>query len=262
MDAIERIVRQPSERRHDTPLLFLHGAWHGAWCWQSWLETFADLGYEAHAISLPGHGGSPARRHINRYTLGSYAAVLASAVAAIRPTPAVVARSMGGAILRKYLEEHPLPAAVFVAPTPVGGIGPMLLRFLRRHPVATLRGLLSFDSYHLVATPELARSHFFSAGATVDVAAVHAQLVRESSTANAQAVLPYLRRLRRDTPALVLAGERDVVFSVAEERRTAARFHARFVTFAGQAHNLMLEPAGREVAQTIDEWLRAEVGLP
>ena len=43
------------------PVVFIHGTFHGAWCWeQHWLEHFSKAGLEAHAISLRGTSGSPA----------------------------------------------------------------------------------------------------------------------------------------------------------------------------------------------------------
>ena len=36
--------------------LLVHGAQHGAWCWDKTLERLRALGHEAHAIDLPGHG--------------------------------------------------------------------------------------------------------------------------------------------------------------------------------------------------------------
>ncbi len=42
------------------PLLFIHGAWHGAWCWdEHFLDFFANNGFHAVALSLRGHGNSP-----------------------------------------------------------------------------------------------------------------------------------------------------------------------------------------------------------
>ncbi len=30
---LDVIDREPSRESHKAPLLFVHGAWHGAWCW-------------------------------------------------------------------------------------------------------------------------------------------------------------------------------------------------------------------------------------
>jgi pimeloyl-ACP methyl ester carboxylesterase len=40
--------------------LFLHGSWHGAWCWHKVLPRIAADGHQAVAIDLPGRGRVPA----------------------------------------------------------------------------------------------------------------------------------------------------------------------------------------------------------
>ena len=39
-------------------VLLVHGAWHGAWCWERVLAPLRVLGHEPEAIDLPGHGSS------------------------------------------------------------------------------------------------------------------------------------------------------------------------------------------------------------
>ena len=39
-------------------VLLVHGAWHGAWCWERLLEPLRSRGYQPEAIDLPGHGDS------------------------------------------------------------------------------------------------------------------------------------------------------------------------------------------------------------
>jgi pimeloyl-ACP methyl ester carboxylesterase len=41
-----------------TPVL-VHGAWHGAWCWERAAVALAADGINAVAIDLPGHGNDP-----------------------------------------------------------------------------------------------------------------------------------------------------------------------------------------------------------
>lgn len=40
--------------------LFLHGSWHGAWCWHKVLPRIAAAGHQATAFDLPGRGRAPA----------------------------------------------------------------------------------------------------------------------------------------------------------------------------------------------------------
>lgn len=56
---LEVIDKGASSESHPTPLLFVHGAAHGAWCRDEYfLDFFADRGYRALAVSLRGHGAS------------------------------------------------------------------------------------------------------------------------------------------------------------------------------------------------------------
>lgn len=58
---LELVSTAPASNNHP-PILFLHGAAHGAWCWQQhfmpWLESH---GLECHAISFRGHVRIPPR---------------------------------------------------------------------------------------------------------------------------------------------------------------------------------------------------------
>lgn len=40
--------------------IFIHGSWHGAWCWHKILPRIAASGHSAVAVDLPGRGGAPA----------------------------------------------------------------------------------------------------------------------------------------------------------------------------------------------------------
>jgi pimeloyl-ACP methyl ester carboxylesterase len=37
-------------------VVLVHGAWHGAWCWEGVIAALADLSISAIAVDLPGHG--------------------------------------------------------------------------------------------------------------------------------------------------------------------------------------------------------------
>src|SRR4051794_17671818 len=42
-----------------TSAVLVHGAWHGAWCFDPVLEALAARGVDAVAVDLPGHGNDP-----------------------------------------------------------------------------------------------------------------------------------------------------------------------------------------------------------
>jgi pimeloyl-ACP methyl ester carboxylesterase len=260
-EIIEHNIRQPMLRKHKTPLLFQHGAWHGAWCWQLWTDYFVSLGYEIHTISLPAHGTSSCKKsHINFYTFKDYVETLTSQVEAISPRPVVIGHSLGGAILQKYLENHQLPGAVLLATLPSRGMLPMAIRLLQNHPIPTLIGMLSLNLYDWKKTPQLAQDLFLNSKTEIDVMAFQKQLIRE--TINVFPILFSFAKVNpMRSPVLVIAGEKDAIFTVNEEKTTAEKYGAKSVVISGQAHNLMMESAWKQVADVIDNWIAHELEL-
>ncbi len=88
---IELISRIPAEVRHETPILFIHGAWHGAWCWEpNFMPYFADKGYAVYALSLRGHGKSHGRAGLKWYRVKDYVEDLRKIVAKLPGNPVLV----------------------------------------------------------------------------------------------------------------------------------------------------------------------------
>ncbi len=82
--------------------LLIHGACHGAWCWQEVLPRLTRLGHQARAIDLPGRGTDP-RPHAD-LTLPAYAQAVADALEG--PT-ILVGHSAGGMAISAAAELAP-----------------------------------------------------------------------------------------------------------------------------------------------------------
>lgn len=130
---LELISQEPLVRTHRTPLLFVHGMWHGAWCWaENFLPYFAQNGYNAYALSLRGHGQSDGREKLRWTSLDDFVADVSQSVDQFEHPPVLIGHSMGGMILQKYLETHQAPAAILLASGPPRGLIPATLRVARR----------------------------------------------------------------------------------------------------------------------------------
>jgi pimeloyl-ACP methyl ester carboxylesterase len=57
---LELLRHVSAHDENNTPVLFLHGIFVGAWCWQHFLPDFAEHGWDAWALSFRGHGNSQA----------------------------------------------------------------------------------------------------------------------------------------------------------------------------------------------------------
>jgi alpha-beta hydrolase superfamily lysophospholipase len=244
------------------PILFVHGMWHGAWCWEEhFVPWFRDRGYEPVAINLRRHG----QRHapgLRTTRIKEYVADVAAAAAKMSSAPVVVGHSMGGFVTQKYLEDHQAPAAALLASVPPGGIMGATLRTAARHPLRLLAANLTWSLYGIVSAPDRAREMFFSGG--LDDEAVK----RYQSKLTDEAFLAYLdmmffvrpdaEKVRR-TPMLVLGGEEDWSISKAEVAATASKYAAETFSFPGMAHDLMLEPGWERVAERIHAFVTAKL---
>lgn len=252
---LEVISKDPHKKAHATPLLLVHGAWHGAWCWENFLPYFAEQGYEVHALSLRGHGNSEGRDGIRWYSTGNYVEDVAQVANRLRSSPVLIGHSMGGYVVQKYLEEHIAPAGVLVATIPTVGIMGMLLRMLKRHPGSTLRALVTLNTWYFVSTPALAKDYFFSDDKFL---AYYPYIQTESFRLALEAALLNLPRPQKiQTPLLVLGAENDRVFTVAEQRRTARAYKTEAILYPDMAHDMMLERGWKAVADQILSWLKS-----
>ena len=65
-------------------IVLVHGICHGAWCWENFINFFANQGYQCYAISLPGHGGSEGKEHLQKYHLSDYVEAVKEAMKTIK----------------------------------------------------------------------------------------------------------------------------------------------------------------------------------
>jgi len=260
---LEVISRSPKEQKHAVPILFVHGAWHAAWCWQdTFLEYFSEKGWEVHALSLRGHGQSEGREKIRWWSIADYVSDVEQIANSLDREPIVVGHSMGGLVVQKYLETHSAVAGVLLASVPPSGTLKLNLRVIRHHPLVWLMMNALMSGYPAVAKPEYAREWLFSPGISNEqLLRHHSQMQNESYRALLDALLLDLPNPSKvKTPVQVLGAENDAFFSVEEVRATARAYGVEATIFPGMAHNMIAEPGWRDVADTIMRWAESVSG--
>jgi pimeloyl-ACP methyl ester carboxylesterase len=260
---IELITQKPTVDVRPTPVLFVHGMWHAAWCWEErFLPYFVQHGYESHALSLRGHGASEGRERLRWTSLASFVSDVGQVVEQLGRPPVLVGHSMGGMIVQKYLESRQVPAAVLLGSAPPKGLIPATLRVARRHPLAFLKVNLTFSMIHTIGTPELYREAFFSAGMSGEqLAAYYGRVQDESYRAYLDMMVLNLPRPEKvNTPLLVLGAADDNLISSGEVEATARAYDTRAEFFPDVGHAMMLDVGWQAVADRILGWL-SEQGL-
>ncbi len=257
---LDVIDKGPRREARQVPLLFVHGAWHGAWCWDEYfLDFFAAKGYRSLAVSLRGHGKSPAPKPMQFCSMADLVDDVASVTDSLPCRPVVIGHSMGGFVVQKYLESHDAPSAVLLASVPPSGIARFLLRRFKMHPVLTAVNLAMTKSLNSIGgTPDLTREAFFSRWTPdADIVRHLPELCEEYLGKHVLDML--LLNLPKpelvSTTLLVLGAEHDTCFTQQEVHATAAAYHTEAEIFPDMGHDMMLEPGWPAVAERIHAWL-------
>ena len=256
---LEVISKHPRESRHPTPLLFIHGMLHGAWCWDvHFLDYFAQQGFAAHAVNLRGHGSSDGRDKLRWTRIADFVDDVASAVRELPSPPVLIGHSMGGFVIQKYLEDHEAAGAVLLSsPPPVGLLG-TALRIARRRPFVFARVNLTLSLQPVIATPQLAREAFFSADFPDEQLRVYWQLMEDESYMAFldMVALDLPKPVKGKTPLLILGAARDNMLKPSDIEATARAYDTQSEIIPDVAHNSMLELRWQSVAERILVWLK------
>ncbi|MGH2989623.1 MAG: alpha/beta hydrolase [Microbacterium sp.] len=120
-------------------ILLVHGAWHGPWCWTDFAQRLTERGHAVRAVELRGHDQPPGRIW---HRVRDYVEDVRRAAAEFPEPPILVGHSMGGVLVQRYLEDHPAPGAVLMAPVPAGTALAAAARLALHHPLAMLKANL------------------------------------------------------------------------------------------------------------------------
>lgn len=247
--------------REATPLLFVHGAFHGAWCWdEHFLDFFAARGYRALALNLRGHANSPSPTPLHKCTVADYVEDVHTVATGLPTPPVVIGHSMGGFVVQKYLAAHDAPAGVLVASAPPYGLVRAVSRIVANHPRHCARTRSLRRPLDFFATPPIARALFYHPGTPEELVTRYVALLQDESTRVLYRDLTFgdLARPKQVTaPVLVLGAELDGFFSRREVAATARAYRTEAEFFPAMGHNMMLEAGWASVATRIDTWLRA-----
>jgi pimeloyl-ACP methyl ester carboxylesterase len=255
---LEVIEKGSVSEAHPVPLLFVHGAWHAAWCWdENFLSYFADKGYRAAAVSFRGHGESPTDKPLRACSVADYVEDVRSVAEQMPSPPVIIGHSMGGLIVQKYLERYDAPAGVLMTSIPPQGNLGNALRWIRQRPSDFVKMTITGKALPYINPPQLARERFFSSHTPeADVRKYAARLQEDSSRIGIDCLLLRLPRPNRVTaPILVLGADEDGAHTRKEILATARAYGTQAEFFSDMGHNMMLEPGWTTVADRIDTWL-------
>lgn len=252
--------RLPARESNRPPLLFVHGGYCDAWCWEPYfLPWFAARGYSAYALSLRGHGASAGAETLFISGLADYEADVEYAAAKLSEPPILIGHSMGAAVVELIVARRPVRGAALLAPIPPAGLLSVATRLATRHPDYLMQ-MSNFDPARLsAAVLETLRPFYF--GDDVDPRLL-AEATRHLNRESPRALFDLSLRLHwalpqsAPPPLFVLGAEGDRICLPGDVRATAQHHGVDAVISPGLAHMLMLEPGYETAAQAMLKWLR------
>lgn len=262
-DQVLEVISRPAQgkaKARPTPLLFVHGAFAGAWCWdEHFLPFFSAAGYDAHAVSLRGHGGSWGHNSIDWWSIQDYVEDVRRAVAELEQAPVLIGHSMGGFVVQKYLEQAQVPGAVLMCSVPPQGLVGASLQMVFSRPdlLGDLNHLLGGGQ---VASHVLEQALFAQDVEPERLLRYYGHMQKESQRAiwdMSLFNLPQLLRIRLP-PLQIIGAELDALVPAAQVKMTGDTYGITPEIFPGMGHGLMLEQDWEKVARSLLAWLQGQ----
>lgn len=291
-----QVLSSQPERATGPPLVFIHGSFHAAWCWdENFFDYFTSLGYPVAAFSLRGTGGSFAGEGVSKIKIEEHVSDLQSFlkklpdVVGTSEKPVLISHSFGGLTVMKYLELHPdeakhLAGIVTMCSVPPSGNGPMTLRFLKRSLIDSYKITVGFVLKRCIEKDDLCRDLFFGGGKvllsdgqiddhgvsdddidryqsyfardTVAIIDVSALLKSLPSKAAVNGKAPYLSVL---PPRLVIGASRDFIVDRQGVDETADFLGLNGALFVDSPHDVMLGRNWKNAAAAIHSFVQSQV---
>jgi len=258
---LELLSNKPKTINSETPILFVHGMWHGAWCWDKYfLPYFEKKGIKAFALSLSNHANSQRRKSFNLLRINDYVKDVKQIVDTFDKKPILVGHSMGGFIVQKYLENNNAQGAVLMASVPPSGVWNGTLSVFKKFTGAFLKAIFSFNLKHVVNS-NYRYKHFLCSEEFSDK-----NIEEYQKLVDTESYFAYLDMLglnlvnvkkvkKNKIPILIIGGGKDAGISKKTVLKTAKKYNTKAVIFKGMSHMMMLSPNYRKVADRIINWI-------
>lgn len=238
-------------------IVFVHGAWHGAWCWDTWQQYFNEQGYNAIAVDLRGHGSKSGS--YKRARMVDYVEDVEIFLKQFEEPPILIGHSMGCKIVQHIISKAVYPSAVLVAPVPSAKqFRRVFVRQMVSHPRILLRSLATRNMKAWVSSRKSAEL-FFSDKLEREAALTYlGKMQGESFDLFLIDILFKSEANNQGTPLLLVAPEYDAFFSVDKQRQTAQNLGADFMIAYDSGHDVMLDVPEAIAANSIGSWIQAK----
>ncbi|QOS80432.1 alpha/beta hydrolase [Paenibacillus sp. JNUCC31] len=257
-------IEMISKRNENTgmlpPILFIHGAYHGAWCWEEYfIPYFSALGFSCYAISLRGHGHSEGRDKLHSYSLRDYKEDCVTAIGQMNERPILIGHSMGGAIVQQIMHTAPetIRAAVLLSSVPPNGmLGSLMRLFLKK-----TGWMFQLNAFNQTSTKKFPYPLLFNNRLSDEQTVRFAALLQPESNRvgmeMCRRIVPRIFPVQ--VPLLIIGSQSDNLFAEKSLRHLGKAYHVEPIIFADMCHDMMLDPNWKQAADKIATFLQEKL---
>ena len=240
-------------------LIFIHGIYHGAWCWENFTKYFEERGFYTDAVTLF-DGSSKAKLTLNDY-LGTVDQAVQKAKQTQHGPVILVGHSKGGGLAECFIARRPgkVDGVVLLSALPLRRAGRFVVSFVWRH-VSSARTMREMIALLLIAV-KLSRSKpvpaallqrcaLFSSRIPLADAEHYARLLaHEPLRPSLELGMFAFSGAKGTIPVHTVASTGDHVFSPWEQKMLAGAYGGQTIVLRDICHDMMLDPEWERAAE-------------
>lgn len=283
------------------PIIFLHGSFHGSWCWtERFFPYFAAKGYTVIAPNWRGTRGTYAGDGVKKVKIMEHVADLECFLSQVvpliagveYPKPILVAHSFGGLAIMKFFETRMdqishVGGMVTMCSVPPSGNGKMTLRYLRRSWMDSWKITAGFALKRCLTNQVLCRQLFFGGDKKIgdkgeviedygisDSDIQRYQTFFDEDSKSTIDLMDLAKQLpsftavdgkapfvERLPPCLVMGATDDMIVDREGLAETATYFGLEGYQLVDSPHDVMLGTKWRNAADALDAWISTTIKL-
>ena len=164
-----------------TTYVLVHGAWHGAWCWEKLKTELESRGHKVVTLDMPGHGDD--KTDLKTVTMDSYINAVGDLVNKEANPVILVGHSMGGLVTASVAEKYPskIKSLVFLAAfLPKNGESLLSIEGRNPNPTIPMNLIPSADTVYFDLVEANIQSLFYGDCTAADVTWAKSKLTSQA----------------------------------------------------------------------------------
>lgn len=167
--------------------ILVHGAWHGAWCWEKIVPLLEKSGHKVIAIDLPGHGSD--MTPFKEISLKLYTQKIVSSIHQQKGPVILVGHSLGGMIITSAAEHVPDKISKLVYLTAYVPLNMSLCRLAIRDKGSSVKHSIELKGFRVGIKEASAKEVFYHDCSEEDIR-------RAKELLRTEPILPVLKKVR------------------------------------------------------------------